>query len=443
MKLRYIIPLLLVAGCQAAITPGGNVVCVPASSSAASCMATLAVATGENAILIFIRNAQPANDTMQITDTCGNSYQDLYPRATTTARIDIFGTLSAHAGSCDITVNRGNTAGGASFMWIARAYGGVSGTGPTNQGTATTTAGVPGNATRTIVTTAAGSYVEAGFNFNQGSNQGINSSAVTGTLVNQGTNVNARLMFMSNHSNSPAAGDSVSNTVSFYANNNTYSDSAAIELLPTASNIRTAQLTDQMHTLVLSSSAPFRYGLPDSQLALDWCTWLMPSGASIYDIVPGTTAQLNGQAGELGLPSWQMTRLCQDGNGDFWANPPFRPGNGVTFTPSATGITISASPPAGGAVNKIAGGTFSLPNENFAANTCVLRPSTGITAAGVQTTDVVMLTRQSSASGWGQGRLKVDAIPFSGSISIEICNADMTNAINPASPLPLNWLVVR
>lgn len=210
---------------------------------------------------------------------------------------------------------------------------------------------------------------------------------------------------------------------------------------------RMALSTDALHNILFASAGSNSYVLPGAALSVknDWCAWVIPTGSSsnTYDILPQST-QLNGQSGDIVIPSWQMTRVCQDDTGKYWANPPLVAGNGVTIASTPTRIIISALPAAGGAVNKIAGGTYSLTNENFAANTCVLRPQpSGISAPGVQATDVVILTRQSSASGWGQGRLKIDAIPFAGTFSFEICNADMSNAINPASPLLLNWLVVR
>lgn len=128
----------------------------------------------------------------------------------------------------------------------------------------------------------------------------------------------------------------------------------------------------------------------------------------------------------------------------YYGTPPLVAGTGITITPSQTAITIAATgSPAGGSPIKVAGGAYSLASENFAANTCVLRPAGGISAPGTVHTDVVVMSRDSNGSGWAQGRLRIEGEAFAGTISIEICNPESA-PINPgALPLPLNWMVLR
>lgn len=424
------------------IQPKNNAYCNQTVANSTSCAGPvpMPVDVGD-ALVLFANTPATPTGTWSVTDTCSQAWVP-GNTASATSYIRWWYVLNAHPGSCTITVHyaEGATTSEPQFSWVAQSYAGVGSIGLNKSDTVLSTT----NCSGFLEVTHPGNYIVGGFG--RGGVSSVLFTPTSGVL----RSISSATGFIALLDHTALTIGNLSMGVS-WTGNTTRCSFVITELIAAASTAnRSAVVSDAMQSILLANAASASYLLPSTMLTDaivqpgKFCTWVMPTGASTntYSLAPQST-NLNGQTHDINVPSWQMTRLCQDATGNWWADPPLLAGSGVTISPSATGVTISAIPPAGGAVNKIAGNTYTLANENFAANTCVLRPTTGITAPGVQATDVVIITRQSSASGWGQGRLKIDAIPFSGSISIEICNSDQTNAINPASPLLLNWLVVR
>jgi hypothetical protein len=168
-----------------------------------------------------------------------------------------------------------------------------------------------------------------------------------------------------------------------------------------------------------------------------WCAWVMPTGPSTYNLaVTGTGATLNNQAADMPLLPWQMSRVCQDSTGDYWADPPLVAGSGITITPSATAVTISTGTGAG--VTKIAGGSTPLSAQTIAAGVCVT-PDVTVSAPGVTSTDVVSWSYQSPIGGnWVIGA-QVALFSTANTVNIHICSNDGVTL----NPITVNWLVVR
>jgi hypothetical protein len=211
--------------------------------------------------------------------------------------------------------------------------------------------------------------------------------------------------------------------------------SAAVELTGAPANV-SARITDAMQTIVMNATHSMNYVLPQNGLSSTWCTWFMPIGSSsnVYELEP-TTTQVNGQANHIRIPSWQMTRVCQDQQGNFWASPPLLAGAGISLTPAPTGVTISSS---AGDMSYIDGGIANIPGTvAVAAGTCQNLATTSSSAVGVN--DVVSWTLQSAAgTGWS---VRFYPLVDVGSIAWRGCN-DGTSSTTPGAR-SVNWYVAR
>jgi hypothetical protein len=207
---------------------------------------------------------------------------------------------------------------------------------------------------------------------------------------------------------------------------------------------RNALLSDAMQTVLMNAPRDMNYLLPQNGLSATWCTWFMPTGSAtnIYELEP-TTTSVNGQSNHIRIPSWQMTRICQDGDGDFWASPPLREGVGIHIVPSPTAITISSS---AGDMSYIAGGVSHTPgNVALPAGSCAtLYTSTGSTspsAAGILATDVVSWSLQTAVGGSGWAETNFYPQPAADSILWRGCNTSAAS-VTP-SARDINWYVAR
>jgi hypothetical protein len=54
-------------------------------------------------------------------------------------------------------------------------------------------------------------------------------------------------------------------------------------------------------------------------------------------------AQINGTLGSLDMQAWDLTRICQDTNLNYWAAAPIVTGAGITATRTANSIVQSVS----------------------------------------------------------------------------------------------------
>lgn len=211
----------------------------------------------------------------------------------------------------------------------------------------------------------------------------------------------------------------------------------SVELTPAATNQR-AQLADQMQSILMNAPRNMNYELPSSGLSSTWCTWFMPIRTGYtYDLEPLST-QVNGQANPVHIPAWQMTRICQDANGHFWASPPLLAGAGISITPSATGLTISSSGAPGG-MQYIAGGVAHIPGTvSVGAGACTTLLNT--TNAAVLMSDVVSWSLENYVgTGWAGTQFR--AIPLAGSIGWNGCNTTTSSVTPPARDV--NWYIAR
>src|SRR5262249_50191280 len=153
---------------------------------------------------------------------------------------------------------------------------------------------------------------------------------------------------------------------------------------------RPAQLGDAMQTVIMNSPHDSNYQLQASTLSPTWCTWFMPIRTNqTYELQPVST-QVNNQATNIKIPPWQMTRICQDQQGHFWASPPLLAGAGINIAPGPKGLTISSG---AGGMDYITGGTASLPgNVSVTANNCVTLATTSDNS--IRQTDVVNFSLQ-------------------------------------------------
>lgn len=426
--LWLLLPLLFSTSASAVITAKGSASC-SGSFSANQICSTSAISVAPGDIILAVNST--GQTTPDVTNTCGFPYSIAIQSNTTATRwVTIRYAIATSACSLvhQVTYN-------ASFSahTIVQVYGGVSGIGAT--ATQATTGGTVANCSVSLGQSVAhtGNWVVGVFDWVGDQRATISGYREIIGVTSRGTLALADMQ-----------GVVGTTAVVQLTSQQGACNRAAVELVAGNSSVRPAIVEDQMQSILLASNGDKQYELPSAMLSPTWCTWMMPVGANAhtYEVTVQQGRDLNGQTNPIHVPSWQMTRICEDNSGNYWASPPLIAGSGITITPSATGTTISTG--TGSAVTKIAGSTYTLPSGTaFPANSCTAVPSSGgVSAPGVVSTDVILLTRQSTASGWGNGSLIISAIPFSGTFNFEVCN-NSANTITPGSALPMNWLVLR
>lgn len=426
--------LLFPLSARATITPGAISTCAATMGGSATCTTSPAMTVAVNDRLVMVAMGGPAS----YSSTCGITWSSVVTGSGTPAWSLLISSPVAAAGSCAAT--RTGTGSAWNAIMAVQVYSGVSttgtGTGITNNSQAMT--GNTANCTASLgaPVTGTGNWVLGAYYFNSTA-MTITSAQVTAAMASGTTSLQS------------LAGSTTAQVTPTINNSGGYCNRVAAELIAAATGPpppRFASLSDQMQSVLIATNASRDYELPNLTLSSTWCAWMMPTGSTLntYRLTVQSGQNLNGQTGAINMPSWQMTRICQDSSGAYWASPPLIAGTGITLTPSATGTTIAATGGGGGGVAKIAGGTYTLPSGTaFPANSCTLVPTSGgVSAPGVTTADVIIITRQSTASGWGNGSLVIGTIPFSGTFNFEVCN-NSANTITPGTTLPMNWLVVR
>lgn len=442
-KLRYfswLLCFLLCALAHAQITAIGGAGCtIPgASSSCTANAASVNVNAGDTVIAVFHSNQQAVNPTIS---GCGITWPApvVDDWVANPGRLRIW-AVTTTAASTGCNVNVSPTTGSNAFAF--QVYRGVLSIGTpdvrggiTNSATFNTNAITSGNAGNWIV----GLYVSSTPNLSP-------FTAVGNTQFRRGPS-GVTLASAAAIADIPATAAGQSLTVSISPNVSGNYRAAAIELTGAPAN-RPAQLGDAMQTIVMNASHSMNYVLPTNGLSATWCTWFMPTGPATnnYELEPGSSIQVNGQASHIRIPSWQMTRICQDQQGHFWASPPLLPGSGISLTPAPTGITIAATGGGGGNMAYIAGGTTHIPgNVTVQPDSCTTLytsdAGTDPSASGVQQSDVVSWSLQPSASAWNNGKTYFHAIAYAGSITWRGCNL-ATSAYTP-SARDVNWYVIR
>jgi hypothetical protein len=418
--------------------------------------------TAGDTLLLWYRNV--GDETYTISDNCSQTWELQLPPAGNTAtwanHTMLWVVRSARVGAGCIITGVRSAAGGQSFT-VAE-YSGVAqlsapaSLGPFAIGAAgvVTTGFCP---TLNFSSVIAGSIIVAAISANQGTNQGVQTQPWPGATQVNSIPGGTQQHVVFQQPITVAGNYSVQVGVTANAGAPmTYCSTAGIVLSPASVGGEAATAAEQMHTILMTGSGNTNFTLPTAILNTvinqNWCAWIMPTGsASTYQILPESGTQLNGATDPIVEPQWQMSRVCQDTSGHWWAEPPLKAGTNITLTPSATGITISAGTGVGTSMSKIAAGTVNLGNGTQAvpANTCLSTlANTQVVTSGnvgsVTTSDVISWSRQSVAppqNGWGNGALSVWPEPFAGSIGWWICNSS-TTSITP-NTMPVNWYVAR
>lgn len=339
---------------------------------------------------------------------------------------------AAAATNCQITVS--NFSYRVSFAW--HTYSGV-GTVGTPQINNTASSGST-MSSPTMTATHVGSFI-VGMLFNiTGNVQPITPAAGSTMRRNSGGNAGESASTWIGDAIATSIGQQI--TVGAVANVSATYRSAAVELVPTPTN-REAKTSDVMHTVLMNTPRNMDYELPANGLSPTWCTWFMPIGSHVYALEPQTPRQLNSQSNEMHIPSWQMTRICQDESGNYWASPPLLAGSGISITPAATGLTISATgTPGSSGMTYIGGGVATIPGTvALQPDTCATLHTTNVT--GLVDTDVVSFSLQNAATTWNHGKTFFHAISNNGQIAWRGCNT-ATTAYTP-SQRNVNWYVLR
>jgi hypothetical protein len=149
---------------------------------------------------------------------------------------------------------------------------------------------------------------------------------------------------------------------------------------------------------------------------------------------------LNGQASNINLPQWQMSRICEDSNSNYWAEPPLVAGAGITITPTSTAITISST--GGGGGGTVAAGTVTFAGGN-AINPGACDVVVTVAAAGVDPAqhDVVTFSNAAQPGGNWEANFKINAWPTAGNVNFNACN--VSNATQTPASAIFNWRVAR
>lgn len=310
--------------------PARSVRCLVPTGTMSCTSGQLTVNAGD-AIVVFIYEPA-AQGGISLTDSCS---QPWIARRNTT--LNIYTVIGATAGTCTITARHGGSTDDR-FSFLAKTYSGITSIGQVQKGTGA-------NQTAAFSSTVTLSTQDASANYVVGAigvNNPVTLSVTTGTLQDQIAGpLSAMVIADTTNSaqNTPVSITFASSGAGYYLND-------VLELRTGAATGRLAVLDDQTHNVLLTSTANANYTLPNFLLSPNWCTWVMPTGGSTYtyQLVAQSPSTLNGQSASMTIPYYQMTRVCQDSNSNYWVSPPIVPGTGVYVLPSATGIKISTSP---------------------------------------------------------------------------------------------------
>lgn len=535
MRTICLLLLLAIPSSAAIVAKGSSIGCATPDTTTKGCSASpVAIAAGDTIVAVGFKGPQTGVLSL-MTDSCGHHWESAV-QASPVPSLEVFVTLNSPTtnASCTITVTRSDDSNGLA-AFVAQIYTGVASYEANSTGNGTGfNAGPPAFCGSPNVQTTVDDLAIGAFQFLAATGAGVIFQNYVGTFTStfRGT-VNMTAAQTYHLTLFDRVGTGTSATVQAgvtYTTQPTVCNRLAITLRAATANAgRTALSTDAMQSVLISSDPARNYLLPANALSprSDWCTWVMPTGpvSNSYSIAP-QSIELNGQTGDMVVPGWQMTRVCQDGTRNYWANPPFKPGTNVTFNATPTGITINATgggglgnippqnfvgnptnstgpaqaffptgdihfdtttvgalrvnslhfipdsivlgtkptagqylmyngmeiiggtpSPVGGAVNKIAGGTFTLPSTAVTANTCVTVTNMtnsafpGLGVNNVQQTDVVTFSTETTVGGWGNGHIQIRAEPYAGSIGWRECNGSTTNFTGEA--IPVNFMVVR
>lgn len=415
-------------------TAGGGNCTISGTTCTFPASATMDIAVGDTVIVVHSANNQGSNPTLA---GCGQTWpapvKNQGNNHTLTVWVLVHAAVAATA--CNITAS--GFSGGNSFA--VQVYRNVVSAGTVAM--SPQTAGAVSMATPAVTAGSVGNFIVGLFGTVNANS--LPMTAVGNTIFRRGGgNTTQAASVGIADLTATSVGQQV--TVAVTPNTTVTYKSATVELTSPAlpPTHRVALPTDAMQTVLMNTPQGMNYQLPATGLSTTWCTWFMPIGPSsnTYELEPAS--HVNGQTNPVHIPSWQMTRICQDAHGDFWASPPLLAGAGISIAPSPQGLTISAAgTPGSSGMTYINGGIAHLPGTvQVDPNSCTTLYTTA-PATGVQQTDVVSYSLQPTTTGWGNGKLFFHAIAYDGSISWRACNSGDT-AYTPTAR-DVNWYVAR
>jgi hypothetical protein len=409
--MKKLILLLFVAALPAAaITRGQTVTCSQPVQAQFACTAPTSLHLNAGDTVVF----WAYNDTKAgfVQDNCGHS-NDWQPTTPSTSTSGWYLLNVPAAVDCVITFTR-NSGQDARNVWIATVYSGVGSIGQMSKrfgGTGILNCAANPTCGTHITTQDAGNYVAGMVQVNAGTTQGGNLTIASGTQLG-GLVQTPNGSIVAADITSPTAGTQVTISGNVSALTNFYGDSSAIELRVPLVTIggRAANVGDMGHLILLNNTqnmSNFNYTLPNTLLTTSWCDWVMPTNTTgAFQLALQSPSQLNGGTANVSIPPWQMSKVCQDYAGNYWAAPPLVAGTGITITPSPTAITISGG--TGNAPQLIAAGSIVLGTAVVPANgsrfirTIVAGLSNNDTVIGSTGATSVGLT---TVPGWSGGAL--------------------------------------
>jgi hypothetical protein len=265
-------------------------------------------------LVVFITNPNAKNATsMSVAAGCTLNFL-----AWPNTDLNIWTANITTTATCTLTAH--TTTADSRLAFLALDYSGVTGIGKILTGLAGLTGTLNGTAQLSITTQDPNNFVLGVLSVNNGTTvvtAGPGTQPTGGRVTGNITQINVS-------QNTAATATAVSVGFTWPAGTG-YITMNAIELRSAGSavNQRVALFTDRMQTIVLED---FDYLLPTTKLDPtnnQWCVWPMNGAVPDVHVVSQPPSQLNGQTGfEITLTQWEMIRLCQDANGNYWANLP-------------------------------------------------------------------------------------------------------------------------
>jgi hypothetical protein len=446
MRKLIIAVLLLSANAFGAVAFKQAQHCDQVTNTALSCTAAIAVDAGD--AVVVMQNASGNGLSYVISNDCGLTFNippGYAQNISNSAWVNIQVAVNAPqtSASCNITLTRGAGSNDNFNQWVAATYSGVSSVGGSwNQYGGSIT--VPGACPVTPITTgvkpsAVGNWLVSAHRSNTipgtGTAGNFSFAAVSPSVLRtQGRSTAAIMALLDKPVATAGAVTYNTSTLNGTSGVVLACSRGEVELVASTAQVQSARLSDSARTVLLSGSTN-QYQLPGIMLAPNFCTFVMPTGsAGNYQIATQGPNTLNGQSNPIPMPIWQMSRVCQDANGAYWANPPLIAGSGISISNTPTAITISTSSTLSAPLNR-EHGTAIIEPHRLAAGVCS-RPIAKV-APRIHPSDVIEVTLRSEPDPF----VSVYAFPGVKHVDFEVCNGSAHSVLTHR--VTLNWEVAR
>lgn len=339
--MKYVLIICVLAtGLYGQIAYKRYVGCPPSGNT--TCTATLQLDLGDTVMLF----ENPTASVPVVSDTCGNKYTWLNQTGTGLPQsLNLVYLKNALPGTCAITVNIGYS---TAFNWAAVSYSGVQGIGQiinTSNLIADALCGVGATTQDPSNFWVVGMSVPANYVM------AVTRGTLRGTTTQ--STPNARTIGVVDSSAS-LAGVTVYGEVNKSTTSVCNSTGVELRSLNITQTNTPAKITDQTRLTFLQGTPARPYALPARMLSPVWCTNVFSN--STQSVPTELPSRLNGSGTPMGLPAWATSRVCQDRSFNYWANPPFNAGTGVTMTRNPNNITLSLSARSGSGQIELGGG---------------------------------------------------------------------------------------